>query len=73
MLKLKKPPTFFDTLAFFQEQETVPLVNHAFARVTPANFVISVLSRGLSSKALVLRVRTQIRHFRCFLQKNPTC
>ena len=33
-------------------------------------FVIFVVSRGLSSKALVLLVRTQIRHFRRFRQ-NP--
>ena len=33
---------------FFRVQKTVPLVNQAFARVTPAIFVVS---RGLSSKA----------------------
>ena len=49
----------------------MPLVNHAFARVPPAIFVIFVVfSRGLSSKALVLLVRMQIRHFRRFRQKN---
>ena len=31
----------------------MPLVNHAFSRVTPAIFVVFVLSRALSSKALV--------------------
>ena len=50
----------------FREQKTVPLVNHAFARVTPTIFVIIVVSRGLSSKALVLLVRTQIRIFAPF-------
>ena len=54
-----------------REQKTVPLVNHAFVRVTPAIFVIFVVSRGSSSKALALLVRTQIRHFRHFRQKPP--
>ena len=49
-----------------REQTTVPLVNHAFARGTPAIFVI------FSSKTLVLLVRTQIRHFRRFRQKTPS-
>ena len=49
-------------------QETVLLVNHALARGTPAIFVVS---RGSSSKALVLLVRMQIRHFRHFRQKPP--
>ena len=52
-------------------QETVLLVNHAFARGTPAIFVIFVVSRGLSSKTFVLLVRMQVRHFRCFRQKPP--
>ena len=52
-------------------QETVLLVNHAFARGTPAIFVIFVVSRGLSSKTLVLLVRMQIRHFRRFRQNPP--
>ena len=52
-------------------QETVLLVNHALARGTPAIFVIFVVSRGWSSKALVLLVRMQIRHFRHFRQKPP--
>ena len=47
-------------------QETVLFVNHALARGTPAIFVIFVVSRGSSSKALVLLVRMQIRHFRHF-------
>ena len=47
------------------------LVNHALARGTPAVFVIFVVSRGSSSKALVLLVRIQIRHFRHFRQKPP--
>ena len=46
----------------------MPLVNHAFARVTPA---IVVVSRRLCSKAIVLLVRTQIRHFRSFRQNPP--
>ena len=50
-------------------QETVLLVNHALARGTPAIFVIFVVSRGLSSKALVLLVRMQIRHFAIFVKK----
>ena len=37
-------------------KKTVPLVNHTFLRRTPAIFVVS---RGLSSKALVLLVRIQ--------------
>ena len=49
-----------------QGTENHALVNHAFARGTPAIVVIFVVSRGLSSKALVLLVRTQIRHFRRF-------
>ena len=49
----------------------MPLVNHAFARATPAIFVIFVVSRGPSAKALVLLVRTRIRHFRRFRQKPP--
>ena len=53
----------------FGVQETVLLVNHALARGTPAIFVIFVVSRGSSSKALVLLVRMQIRHFRHFCQK----
>ena len=52
-------------------QETVLLVNHALARGTPAIFVIFVVSRGSSSKALVLLVRMQIRHLRHFRQKPP--
>ena len=52
-------------------QETVFLVNHAFARGTPVIFVIFVVSRGLSSKTLVSLVRMQIRHFRRFRQKPP--
>ena len=52
-------------------QETVLLVNHALACGTPAIFVIFVVSRGSSSKALVLLVRMQIRHFRRFRQKPP--
>ena len=52
----------------FGVQETVLLVNHAFARGTPAIFVVS---RGLSSKAFVVLVRMQIRHFRRFRQKPP--
>ena len=39
------------------------LVNHALARGTPAIFVVS---RGSSSKALVLLDRMQLRHFRHF-------
>ena len=39
---------------FSGNKKTVPLVNHAFARGTPAIFVIFVVSRGLSSKTLVL-------------------
>ena len=52
-------------------QETVLLGNHARARGTPAIFVIFAVSRGSSSKALVLLVRMQIRHFRHFRQKPP--
>ena len=44
------------------------LVNHALARGTPAIFVVS---RGSSSKALVLLVRMQIRHFRHFRHFRP--
>ena len=55
----------------FREQKTVLLVNHAFARGTPAIFVIFVVSQGLSNKALVLLVRMQICHFRRFRQNPP--
>ena len=44
--------------AKIRKQKTMLLVNHSFARVTPAIFVISSFSRGLSSKALVFLVRT---------------
>ena len=47
------------------------LVNHVLARGTPAIFVIFVVSRVSSSKALVLLVRMQIRHFRHFRQEPP--
>ena len=63
---------FFVHNSVFRVQETVLLVNHAFARGTLAIFVIFIGSRGLSSKTLVLLVRTQIRHFRRFRQKNPS-
>ena len=52
-------------------QETVLLVNHALARGPPAFFIIFVIARGSSNKALVLLVRMQIRHFRHFRQKPP--
>ena len=55
----------------FGVQETMLLVNHALVRGTSAIFVIFVVSRGSSSKALVLLVRMQIRHFRHFRQKPP--
>ena len=42
----------------FRKPKTMPLLNHAFARVTPAIFVIFVVSRALSSITLVLLVRT---------------
>ena len=61
----------FFTIFFFGVQKTVLLVNHALARGTPAIFVIFVVSRGSSSKALVLLVRMQIRHFRHFRQNPP--
>ena len=52
-------------------QETVLLVNHTFARGgTPAIFVIFVVSRGLSSKTLVLLVRMQFVILTVFV-KNP--
>ena len=46
------------------EQETVPLVNHAFACVTPAIFVVFVDFTGSAQQSLVLLVRTRICHFR---------
>ena len=49
----------------------MPWLNHAFADVTPAIFLILSFSQGLSSKALVLLVRTQIRRFRHFRQEPP--
>ena len=52
-------------------QETVLLVNHALAHGTPAIFVVFVVSRGSSSKPLVLLVRMQIRHLRHFRQNPP--
>ena len=63
--------TYHKTPSQIGVQETVLLVNHALARGTPAIFVIFVVSRGSSSKALVLLVRMQIRHFRHFRQKPP--
>ena len=45
----------------------MPLVNHAFARVTPAMCVVFTESE---QESLVLRARTQIRHVRRFRQ-NP--
>ena len=68
-VRAPKPP-FYKT-PLFGVQETVLLVNHALARGTPAIFVIFVVSWGSSSKALVLLVRMQIRHFRHFRQKPP--
>ena len=53
-----------------RDQKTVCLVNHASARVTPANFVVFVVSRWLRSKTLVLVVRTQIRPLAVFIE-NP--
>ena len=67
MVFLRSAQTGFEQC--FGVQETVLLVNHAFARGTPTIFVIFVVSRGLSSKAFVLLVRMQIRHFRRFRQK----
>ena len=64
--KAHRPPN-----SFIGVQETVLLVNHALARGTPVIFVIFVVSRGSSSKALVLLVRMQIRHFRHFRQNPP--
>ena len=61
----------FSFSLIFGFQETVLLVNHALARGTPAIFVIFVVSRGSSSKAIVLLVRMQIRHFRHVRQKPP--
>ena len=50
--------------------------NRAFGKPCPCprdtrHFVIFVVSRGSSSKALVLLVRMQIRHFRHFRQTPP--
>ena len=55
--------TIADTDLDIGVQETMLLVNHASARGTPAIFVIFVISQGLSSKALVLLTRMQIRVF----------
>ena len=46
----------------------MPVVNHAFARVTPAIFVVFVVFTGSEKKALVLQVTTQIRHFAVFVK-----
>ena len=47
-------------------------VNHAFARVTPAIFVIFVVSRGLSSKALVFYgLERKNSSFSPFSSKTP--
>ena len=59
------------TMVNFREQKTMLLVNHACARGTPAIFVIFVVSRGLSRKALVLLIGTPMCHFRRFRQKPP--
>ena len=45
--------------------------NGAFGKPCPAILVIFVVSRGSSSKAVVLLVRMHIRHFRHFRQKPP--
>ena len=58
---------WFLPIGFLGNEKTMPLENCA----TPAIFVIVVLSRGLSSKALVLLVRTQIRHFRPLSSNKP--
>ena len=65
------PNPGFPSVISFGVQEKVLLVNHALARGTPAIFVIFVVARASSSKALVLLVRMQIRHFRHFRQKPP--
>ena len=61
----------FRVIPYVGVQETVLLVNHAFARGTPAIFVIFVVSRGLSSKALVLLFKMQLCHFLAVFVKNP--
>ena len=51
-------------------QETVLLVNHALARGTPAIFVIFVVSRGSSSKALFYWLECRFVIFAIFV-KTP--
>ena len=47
------------------------LVNHAFARVTLAIFVIFVVLTGCEQETLVLLLRAQIRHF-CRFRQNTS-
>ena len=65
------PFRLFFSFLRIRVQEAVLWVNHALARGTPAIFVIFVVSRGSSSKALVLLVRMQIRHFSPLSSKTP--
>ena len=48
----------------------MPLVNHAFARGTTAIFVIAVVSRGLSSKTLVLLLERKFAIFAVFVKNH---
>ena len=53
-----------------REQESMLLVDHAFARVTQAIFVIFVVFTGSEQQSPCLLGRTQVCHFRRFRQ-NP--
>ena len=49
--------------------KTMPLADHAFARVTPAIFVIFIVFMGSEQQSpCFILVRTKIRHFRRFRQ-----
>ena len=51
ILSMKKRQIVLQSL---RRQKTMPLVNHAFAHVTPVIFAVFVVFTGLSSKALVV-------------------
>ena len=68
--KVSLSRSFRSLLFSFREEQTPLFLNHAFARVTPAIFVIFVVFGGLKSEPLFSVGRMQIRHFRRFRQNG---
>ena len=61
----------FGACSRFVASQAMLLLNHAFAHVTPAIFVIFVIFTGSEQQSPSLLLRTRIRHFRRFGQKPP--